>query len=272
MLVAVAPRRWRLLADALGDAAEQVAFTDMHELGANPARIIPAWQAFLDAHPSRTGTVHGIGEPVWPGRSAAELDECERHEQLLNVAFGAGRAWRLLCPYDVACLGERELRAAERSHPLETGPDGARRCEGFCPREDPFAGELASPPADAEAMRFDRQGLADVREAVGRLAARASLTSQRGSDLVLAVNELAANSVLHGGGGGSLRAWLAGDCLVCEIRNAGSIDSPLAGRVAPEASQLGGRGLWMANQVCDLVQIRSSPADGTAVRVHMRVE
>jgi hypothetical protein len=30
----------------------------------------------------------------------------------------------------------------------------------------------------------------------------------------------------------------------------------------------GGRGLWMVNQLCDLVQLRSFP-DGAAVRVHM---
>ena len=45
-------------------------------------------------------------------------------------------------------------------------------------------------------------------------------------------------------------------------------------RRSPAASarvhgQPGGYGLWLANQLCDLVQIRSLPA-GTAVRLHMR--
>ena len=30
-----------------------------------------------------------------------------------------------------------------------------------------------------------------------------------------------------------------------------------------------GRGLWIANQVCDLVEVRSSD-EGSVVRVHMR--
>jgi hypothetical protein len=34
--------------------------------------------------------------------------------------------------------------------------------------------------------------------------------------------------------------------------------------------QLHGRGLWVVNQVCDLVQIRSSNA-GNVVRLHMRL-
>ena len=42
---------------------------------------------------------------------------------------------------------------------------------------------------------------------------------------------------------------------------------PLAGRLAPGTEELDGRGLWMVNQLCDLVQLRSSAA-GTTVRVH----
>jgi hypothetical protein len=33
---------------------------------------------------------------------------------------------------------------------------------------------------------------------------------------------------------------------------------------------MGGYGLWLANQLCDLVQVRSFPT-GSAVRLHMRL-
>jgi anti-sigma regulatory factor (Ser/Thr protein kinase) len=43
-----------------------------------------------------------------------------------------------------------------------------------------------------------------------------------------------------------------------------------AGEGAPNSVRHGGGyGLWLANQVCDLVQVRSSPA-GTTVRLHVR--
>ena len=42
----------------------------------------------------------------------------------------------------------------------------------------------------------------------------------------------------------------------------------LAGRVLPSIHLPGGRGLRIANQLCDLVQIRSTP-EGTTVRLHM---
>src|SRR6476661_10751923 len=70
VMVAVTPPRIDLLREALdGDAAE-VRFVDMSRLGANPARIIPAWRAFTDHHPGRP--VRGIGEPIWNGRRLEE--------------------------------------------------------------------------------------------------------------------------------------------------------------------------------------------------------
>ncbi len=72
----------------------------MVEIGQNPAHIIPAWSQFLHDNggaPTRCG---GSAKPIWSGRSAAELVECQRHETLLNVAFADSGTWKLLCPYD----------------------------------------------------------------------------------------------------------------------------------------------------------------------------
>ena len=83
------------------------------------------------------------------------------------------------------------------------------------------------------------------------------------------MNEVATNSLRHAAGAGVLRVWEEPHGLVCEVRDSGSFDVPLAGRERPVPGQLGGYGLWLANQLCDLVQIRSLPA-GTVVRLHMR--
>jgi hypothetical protein len=55
------------------------------------------------------------------------------------------------------------------------------------------------------------------------------------------------------------------------VSDAGHFDDPLVGRIRPTPVQLYGRGLWLVNQFCDLVQIRSA-GDGSVVRVHMRLE
>ena len=66
------------------------------------------------------------------------------------------------------------------------------------------------------------------------------------------------------------RAWRGNGELVCEVEDGGRIEDPLAGRRKPEPEQTSGRGLWIANQVADLLEIRSRQT-GTRARVHMRV-
>jgi anti-sigma regulatory factor (Ser/Thr protein kinase) len=122
---------------------------------------------------------------------------------------------------------------------------------------------------DAVEIRFTAGELRGVRRLVSSYA-EGSLGKTRSDDLVLAVNELATNSVRHGGGVGTLRMWTESDVLVCEIQDAGHITDPHAGRTPPTPDQPSGRGLWVVNQVVDLMRIRSAPT-GTVVRVQMQL-
>jgi anti-sigma regulatory factor (Ser/Thr protein kinase) len=270
-LVAVSAAKIELLRGELGADAEQVRFADMEALGHNPARIIPAWREFVDEHVGDGAGARGIGEPIWPGRTAAEIDECRRHESLLNVAFGGAPAWSLLCPYDSESLDDEVLEAAAHCHPYlaenGTGSDNGRRREPDSP-PDPFAGPLEPSPPNAREIAFDRDALHDLRGAVAERGNAAGLSPERTMDLLLAASELAANSVRHGGGRGTSRLWREPGELIFEVSDAGLIEQPLVGRLQPTPIQEGGRGLWMANQLCDLVRIRSG-ADGTTVRLHM---
>jgi hypothetical protein len=56
---------------------------------------------------------------------------------------------------------------------------------------------------------------------------------------------------------------------VTEVSFETSLDDPLAGRRRPDADAVDGRGLWLINQVCDLVELRSGPS-GTTLRMHVR--
>src|SRR3954454_18229967 len=47
IMVALVPKRTEQLRAALGPAAAGIRFADMSELGRNPARILPAWSAFV---------------------------------------------------------------------------------------------------------------------------------------------------------------------------------------------------------------------------------
>jgi anti-sigma regulatory factor (Ser/Thr protein kinase) len=120
----------------------------------------------------------------------------------------------------------------------------------------------------SKTLHFGRSELARARELVAQEADEANLSSGRTTDLVIAVNEVVANSVRHGGGGGKLRVCRKDDALVVEVRDCGQIDDPLVGQRQPAPLARQGRGLWMVNQLCDLVQIRSGP-EGTDVRLQM---
>ena len=93
------------------------------------------------------------------------------------------------------------------------------------------------------------------------------MAPDRTNDLVLAINELATNTVRHAHGGGLLRVWRAPAGVVCQVEDKGQIHDPLAGRRAPALDAEGGMGLWAVNQLCDLVEVRTSES-GTMVRVH----
>jgi anti-sigma regulatory factor (Ser/Thr protein kinase) len=272
LLVAIGEERAALLQDALLVEAERVRFLDVRELARNPARVLGAWCDFLAEHAGSRG-VRVLGEPVWPGRSEAELDECARHESLMNVAFARGRAWRLLCPYDLDALAPSVIEAARRTHPALMYEGVSRRNGAFLSLDlapGPFEGSLPEPPVDCEQLSFTRNGIGAIRHLVTTRSAEAELGVEAGEDLVLAVNELVTNSVQYGGSGGTLRIWREReDTLVCEVRDRGFIRDPLVGRLQPPIDQHGGRGLWLVNQLCDLAQIRSSP-NGTIVRVRMQ--
>ncbi len=236
VLVAVGPDRGALLREALGERSARVGFLEMRRLGANPARIIPAWREFLDSSGAGPEPL-GVGEPVWPGRSVAELDECWRHEALLNVAFGAGRSWRLLCPYDVDSLDDHVIEAAHLCHPRVLSAAGEHPSRSFGRQTRPFDGSLSEPPPQARDLAFSERDLSDVRRALRSWARVEGLDREATGDLVLAVDEIATNSIRHGGGTGRLWMWREGGSLLCEIRDLGEMHDPLLGRIRPDRSR-----------------------------------
>jgi len=271
ILVVISQEKIDALREALGDDAANVHFAEMGAVGRNPARIIPAWRRFIDEHGGQGQRVWGIGEPIFPSRSAHEMVECHRHESLLNLAFADTPGFWLLCPYDTEALDPEVIEEAQRNHPFVMETSGAQSDSaaytGLEAVAAPFAELLPDPPAPPDEMLFDADTLDMVRAFVRWHAADAGIVDGRLADLVVAVNEVATNSVRHAGGQGTLRLWEDGDALVCEVTDDGHIDRPLVGRELPVPDQVGGYGLWMANQLCELVQLRSF-RDGSTVRLH----
>jgi anti-sigma regulatory factor (Ser/Thr protein kinase) len=273
VIVATDSQKSLALRAALGADADHVTFIDITVVGRNPGRIIPVWRELLASATAEGRSVTGVGEPVWSGRSPAALLEAERHETLLNLAFAGGAGWTLVCPYDTGALPGAVLDEARRNHPVvvEAAQRGASDDYLDPSRSLTQLGEdLPEPVGPVSELAFAGDSISDVRDRVLRLARRAGLHADRADDVTLAVHELVTNSVRHGGGAGQLRMWTDEHSLVLEVTDRGAITDPLAGRAVPGTTGESGRGLWLVNQLCDLVQIRSDDR-GTTVRVHMHL-
>jgi anti-sigma regulatory factor (Ser/Thr protein kinase) len=127
------------------------------------------------------------------------------------------------------------------------------------------------PPADAAVFHTYRTDLSKVRGLVMQQARVAGLTESRANDLVLAVSEVAANTLRHTDSSGTLAIRHDRHEIVCEIHDEGNIRDPLAGQRRPAADAAGGHGLWLVYQVCDLVELRSDQT-GTTIRMHMKIK
>ncbi|GIE98333.1 hypothetical protein Ari01nite_57980 [Paractinoplanes rishiriensis] len=113
--------------------------------------------------------------------------------------------------------------------------------------------------------RFGRDEIAVVRhEVAGRLAA-VGLTGERHQGFVLAVNEVITNVVLHAGGQGRAVLWLAGGSAWCTVTDSGpGIPAQfLRPPEVPAAFEVGGRGIWLAHQLCDEVTVATGPIGTT---------
>jgi anti-sigma regulatory factor (Ser/Thr protein kinase) len=256
---------WRVRA-GLGAAGRPLAVADMNELGRNPARITLALSSFAGQHAGRR--IRIVTEPLWPGRSDAETAEVMKHESLVGLALAAVGA-DILCPYDASRLSPALIDGACHAHP-EVLEHGHRR-PGCGYRAGPPArpeAALPPPPAAAEFLAY-RSELHSVRALADRHAERAGLPADRRADLVLAVSEIAANTLAHTAGGGTVHIWTSGPEVICQVHDSGRITDPLAGRKRP-APDSPGQGLWVVNHVCDLVEMRTGPA-GTTTRLRFRL-
>ena len=95
----------------------------------------------------------------------------------------------------------------------------------------PSADDGPLSPAAPGAMSYRyTTDLAAVRAVVYRYARQAGLPESRAIDLVLAVSEVAANTVRHANSPGSLKIWYDTREIVCQIQDDGIITDPLAGQ------------------------------------------
>jgi anti-sigma regulatory factor (Ser/Thr protein kinase) len=257
-----------LLRAELGSAASSVKFVEPAQWYDAPGRTLAACHRYVQQRRDGQERVRVIGEPVWSGWDQLETAGWKRFEASLNIAFATAPA-RMICSYDQRTLPMEVLADARRTHPQLSG--GTRNDEYADPSAFYTEWQLELPPPPQgryTALPFDGDPT-PVRHFAAAQATRLGVPAGRVDDFVLAVNEVATNAIRHGAGYGQVRVWREDRYLLCEVFDPGSnVEGPF-GYLPPNPDSAGGHGLWITRQLCDLVEIRSSPA-GTTVRLYIR--
>jgi len=110
--------------------------------------------------------------------------------------------------------------------------------------------------------------LAAVRGFVGTRAQALGLAPDRIARLLIAVSELATNTLRHTTGGGRVRVFAEPGFVVCDVADGGPARE--FGREMPAADALSGRGLAIVERMCGDVSTATGP-EGTLVRLRLRL-
>lgn len=254
------------LREALGPAASGVEFADPAQVHSVPGFTVAARVARTGRRVSSTGGRAMVIDQYVEGLPDCGPGHWARFDIALNVAL-VGLPVTVLCAYPENSPHLERVHATHPTLPGGCGPNpGYRRpVDALADFPPPPPPELGPPAAQ---LRFEADELSGLRHLVSRVATAVGLGPDRTADAVLAVNEIASNSIEHGPGSGVLRLWetRSGD-LVAEVADTGGgLDVPFPGITFPPPEGARGRGLWLAAELSDVLQVWSD-AGGTVIRV-----
>ena len=116
------------------------------------------------------------------------------------------------------------------------------------------------------------RNMAQLRTHVLQFAAQAGLATERAEAFAVAVNEAVTNAIKYAGGSGELTVVQDDEHrLIAEVRDAGP-GMPCSIMLAlPPPQATGGRGMWLARELADHMEVRSGN-DGSTVRLEMNLQ
>lgn len=267
------PSHSDLLRGSLGADAERVSFVPSSEWYRRPPAAIAGFGATVEGLLSQGASAIRVLNEIDFGATTREHREWARFEAVLNHVFAAAPV-AVVCPYRADDLPAFLLESACRTHP-HVLRDGQRQANADYRAPAEFLADLpaAGPIEDADVLA-EVQVAADLgalRRSVIAAGRAVGLSDERVDEAVLAVNELVTNALLHGLRPVVVRLLADADHFYCEVRDAGrGIADPWAGLVPPDEERVGGgRGLWIAGQFSDGLEIGYAEG-GTLTRVAFR--
>jgi transcriptional regulator with XRE-family HTH domain len=114
-----------LVRGVLGRDRQPVEYADSSSWYTSPVETLRRYRAYLDERIAAGATwVRLVGEPVWEGRSSAEIRAWTRYESIINLSFATAPA-TIICLYDARSLPPSVLADAHRTHPNLAHAEGA---------------------------------------------------------------------------------------------------------------------------------------------------
>lgn len=257
--------------EALGDDAPSVEFADA-EVGYHPQiRATFECLGYIEQQQGRRSRL--VAEQVLGRRTPVEVADYLRMESAANVVYQPYPV-EVLCPYDASALRPELVEACRRTHAELLDDHGVRASTSFVDPPRFIRDSTTVPEAPAWAPSLTCHTAADLpaaRRFVQAQVRLAGLPDATADDVVLAVSELLSNALTHGRPPARLSIYTedvagADPVLACHVHDGGHLPvDPLAGYAPPMDLGTDGRGLWMARQLCDSVQV-SADHTGTHVR------
>jgi anti-sigma regulatory factor (Ser/Thr protein kinase) len=274
-VVALGEEHAALVHDALPPGvASSVFFQPGGDMYARPASAIRSYRAMLaDYTGAGADQIRIIGE-LPPSELTATWDWWARYEAAINHAYDEFPLWSM-CAYNSVTTPASVLTDVARTHPRSAAPGGRHLPSAdYVPPSDfltrPVPIELDPIQLTPPAVELTNPTPAGTRSVVAQLNTTFDggiLSSDKLSDLHLAITEVVTNGLAHGKPPVTVRCWAAPDRIVVTVTDLGEGPrDPFAGLQAAPHAPYGGVGLWLANQLCDHVAGQHG-ADGFTLRL-----
>jgi anti-sigma regulatory factor (Ser/Thr protein kinase) len=265
-VVSLAPERAELVRAALPPSAV-THFLAIDDLYARPAAAIKSYRELMAGFVADGASgIRIIGEVP---RAAIETswDWWARYEAAVNHAYDEFPL-RSMCAYDTRITPRHVLDDVARTHPFLATSDG-----GHLPNVgyvDPLSFLTDPRPMELHPIQHTPPlvELTDPQPPAARRAVvdanKTELPAAEIDDLVLSVSEIVDNALRHGRPPVHLRIWADSDHMVVTVHDSGDgLSDPFAG-LMPADRHIGGRGLWIAHQICSQVALHHDDTGFTA--------
>lgn len=248
-----------LVIDRLGPRAGSATFIPRSEVYRSPAGASDRLRQQLEG--AGDAPVWSAGEIPWECRVPAWRRAWARYEAVLNEVF-RDASGRLLCLYDQRRLSDQICGHAHATHPSVAGESGPNERylepSEYCAR---LAEEAAEPAANRTFELHADRDLSQFRAALSARLPAIGLAGRMAADTVLAVHELVANAIEHGGGDATVRGWREPGAAVIEVEDEGpgGVEA-LAGEGSPGIGDARGRGVYLARRLAHVLEYPAHPS------------